>query len=84
MCVHLGGQKIFDEEVSDITNKRLGDGWDDLLPLPFMKHNIIFLSGHYVGPVVTSPQHDNLSINWCLGDKDIEVLDCSKGFIVDG
>lgn len=82
-CVHLGGQKLFNEEVS-ITNKQLDDGLEDLLPQSYKKHNIIFLSGDYVGPVVTPPQHDNLSINWCLDDKDIEVLNSSKGFIIDG
>ncbi|XP_026228159.1 adenosine deaminase domain-containing protein 2 [Anabas testudineus] len=80
----LGGQMSFNKEVFDVTNKRLGNGWEDFLPLPFKKHNIFFLSGDYVGPVVTSPKHDDLSINWCLGDKDIEVLDSSKGFIHDG
>ncbi|XP_045897030.1 adenosine deaminase domain-containing protein 2 [Micropterus dolomieu] len=79
----LGGQKLFNEEVS-ITNKQLDDGLEDLLPQSYKKHNIIFLSGDYVGPVVTTPQHDNLSINWCLDDKDIEVLNSSKGFIIDG
>lgn len=82
--VHLGGQKILNKEVSDITNKRLANGWEDFLPLPYKKHNIFFLCGDYVGPLVTSTQHDDLSINWCLGDKDIEVLESSKGFIVDG
>lgn len=84
LCFHLGGQMSFNKEVFDVTNKRLGNGWEDFLPLPFKKHNIFFLSGDYVGPVVTSPKHDDLSINWCLGDKDIEVLDSSKGFIHDG
>ncbi|XP_053187029.1 adenosine deaminase domain-containing protein 2 [Scomber japonicus] len=80
----LGGQKLLNEGVSDITNKRLGDGWKDLVPPPYKKHNIFFLCGDPVGPVVTSPRHDNLSVNWCLGDKDIEVLDSTSGFIVDG
>ncbi|XP_049448108.1 adenosine deaminase domain-containing protein 2 isoform X2 [Epinephelus fuscoguttatus] len=80
----LGGQKILNEEVSDITNMRLGDGWEDVLPPTYKKRNIHFLCGDYVGPVVTSPQHDDLSINWCRGDKDIEVLDSSNGLIIDG
>nr|XP_033466522.1 adenosine deaminase domain-containing protein 2 isoform X2 [Epinephelus lanceolatus] len=80
----LGGQKISNEEVSDITNMRLGDGWEDVLPPTYKKRNIHFLCGDYVGPVVTSPQHDDLSINWCHGDKDIEVLDSSNGLIIDG
>ncbi|XP_070700182.1 adenosine deaminase domain-containing protein 2 [Pempheris klunzingeri] len=80
----LGGQRPFNEEVSDITNNRLYDGLEDILPPSYKKQNIFFLSGDYVGPVMTSPQHDDLSINWCLGDKDIEVLDSSKGFIIDG
>lgn len=82
--VYLGGQKVLNEEVSDITNKRLGDGLGDFLPPSYKKHDIFFLCGDYVGPVLTSPRHDDLSINWCLGDKDIEVLDSSKGFIIDG
>ncbi|KAI3373227.1 hypothetical protein L3Q82_006539 [Scortum barcoo] len=80
----LGSQKVFNEEVSDITNKRLGPGLDHLLPSSYKKHDIFFLCGDYTGPVSASPQHDDLSINWCLGDKDIEVLDSSKGFIIDG
>ncbi|XP_014326870.1 adenosine deaminase domain-containing protein 2 [Xiphophorus maculatus] len=80
----LGGQTIFNEEVSDITNKRLGDGWEGILPLSYKKQDILFLSGDYVGPAETSQIHDNLSINWCLGDEDIEVLDSSKGGVVEG
>ncbi|XP_051258102.1 adenosine deaminase domain-containing protein 2 isoform X2 [Dicentrarchus labrax] len=80
----LGGQNRFNEEVSDITNKRLGDSLEDVLLQSYKKHDIFFLCGDYVGPVVASPRHDDFSINWCLGDKDIEVLDSSKGFIIDG
>ncbi|KAK5918211.1 hypothetical protein CgunFtcFv8_002993 [Champsocephalus gunnari] len=81
----LGGQKFFYEEVSNITNMRLGDGWEDILPSSYKKkHNIFFLCGDYVGPAVISPKHDSLSVNWCLGDKDVEVLDSSDGRIVDG
>ncbi|XP_028452306.1 adenosine deaminase domain-containing protein 2 isoform X2 [Perca flavescens] len=79
----LGSQKLSNVEVSDNTNMRLGDGWEDFLPPSYKKHNIIFLCGDYVGPVGASPQHADLSINWCLGDKDIEVLDSSKGIIID-
>lgn len=70
--------------MSDITNKRLGDALQDLLPPSYKKHNIFFISGDYVGPPLASQQHDNLSINWCLGDKDIEVLDSTTGLIIDG
>uniref|UniRef100_A0A8D0AVJ0 Adenosine deaminase domain containing 2 n=1 Tax=Sander lucioperca TaxID=283035 RepID=A0A8D0AVJ0_SANLU len=79
----LGAQNLSNVEVSDNTNMRLGDGWEDFLPPSYKKHNIIFLCGDYVGPVGASPQHADLSINWCLGDKDIEVLDSSKGIIID-
>ncbi|XP_074528683.1 adenosine deaminase domain-containing protein 2 [Halichoeres trimaculatus] len=80
----LGSQGVFNEEVSEITNKRLGDEINDLLPPMYKQHKIFFLCGEYVGPKVTSPQYDEISINWCLGDKDIEVLDSSKGLIIDG
>ncbi|CAG5872180.1 unnamed protein product [Menidia menidia] len=80
----LGGQNIFNTDVLDITNKRLGDGWEEFLPPCYQKHSILFICGDYVGPAVASPLHDGLSINWCLGDKDVEVLDSSKGVIVEG
>uniref|UniRef100_A0A3Q3X801 A to I editase domain-containing protein n=1 Tax=Mola mola TaxID=94237 RepID=A0A3Q3X801_MOLML len=70
-------------QVSDITNKRLGDALQHSLQPCYKKHNIIFLSGDYVGPTVASLQHNDLSINWCFGDKDIEVLDSSNGSIFD-
>ncbi|XP_040929624.1 adenosine deaminase domain-containing protein 2 isoform X2 [Betta splendens] len=80
----LGGPKLLNKEVPDVINKRLHNGWEDCLPLPYKKHNILFLCGDYVGPAVASMQHNDLSINWSLGDKDIEILDSSKGLIVNG
>ncbi|XP_034461624.1 adenosine deaminase domain-containing protein 2 isoform X4 [Hippoglossus hippoglossus] len=77
------GQKLVNVEGSDVTNVD-GDLWEEFLPPSYKKHKIVCLSGDYVGPVVTSSQNKNLSINWCLGDKDIEVLDSRKGYIVDG
>ncbi|XP_034406409.1 adenosine deaminase domain-containing protein 2 [Cyclopterus lumpus] len=78
----LGGQELLNEEGSDIANMRLGDGWEDVLPPSYRKQNLIFLCGDYVGPVVTS--HDDLSVNWCLGDSAVEVLDSGKGLVING
>lgn len=83
-CVCLGSKKVFHKEVSNITNKRLDDTLQDALPPHYKKHNILFLCGNYVGPTEMSPRYNDLSINWCIGDKDIEVLDGTKGLIVDG
>uniref|UniRef100_A0A665UDP7 Adenosine deaminase domain containing 2 n=1 Tax=Echeneis naucrates TaxID=173247 RepID=A0A665UDP7_ECHNA len=75
---------LFNEDMSNMINNRLGDGWEHFLPSPYKKHNILLLHGDFTGSAVTSQHHDNLSINWCFGDKDIEVLDGSKGLIIDG
>ncbi|CAJ1063562.1 adenosine deaminase domain-containing protein 2 isoform X1 [Xyrichtys novacula] len=80
----LGGQRDFNREMSDFINKRLGDEIKDVLPSSYKQQEILFLYGDSATSNVTSPRHGDLSINWCLGDKDIEVLDSSKGFIVEG
>lgn len=82
--IYLGDRKNFNEHVSDVTNKRLDDALQDCLPSSYRKHNIFFVGGNYVGPAVASAQHADLSINWCLGDKDIEVVDSTTGLIIDG
>ncbi|XP_034033959.1 adenosine deaminase domain-containing protein 2 [Thalassophryne amazonica] len=79
----LGGQML-SGQVSDIINNRLGDGWEDLLPPTYKKRSIFFVSGDYVGSAKIPPQHDDLCLNWCQGDKDIEILCSSKGLIIDG
>ncbi|XP_019719775.1 adenosine deaminase domain-containing protein 1 isoform X2 [Hippocampus comes] len=76
----LGGQKLYVDQLSD-TSKCLGDGWEDILPPFYKKYDISFLCCEEATPIEVSPQHDVLSINWCFGDKDIEVVDSSKGFI---
>ncbi|KAM4620372.1 adenosine deaminase domain-containing protein 2 [Polymixia lowei] len=80
----LGSKTHSADDVSYITNKRLGDELEDQLAPPYRKQNIFFLCGDQVGSVITSPRHDDLSINWCLGDQDIEVLDSGNGHIIDG
>ncbi|KAF7206212.1 adenosine deaminase domain-containing protein 2 [Nothobranchius furzeri] len=80
----LGGHVSLSTEVSDFTNNRLVDGWEDTLPPTYKKHDIIFLSGDPITPAINSPVHDHPTINWCLGDEDIEVLDSSQGIIVEG
>ncbi|XP_055082759.1 adenosine deaminase domain-containing protein 2 [Periophthalmus magnuspinnatus] len=78
----LGGQKLSNKEVPDITNKRLGEGWEELLPPPFRKHNIHFICGEQVASG-SSSANSHLSLNWSLGDRDIEVLDSSNGLIIE-
>uniref|UniRef100_A0A672FL35 Adenosine deaminase domain containing 2 n=1 Tax=Salarias fasciatus TaxID=181472 RepID=A0A672FL35_SALFA len=67
-------------DVCDYANKRLRDDWDGLLPAHYKKHDIRFLFSDSVGPSVESQQRAGLSVNWCLGDGDIEVLDSSTGY----
>lgn len=81
---NLGNQTDGYGERCDISNKPLDDSLRELLPPPFKKQDILFLHGGYVAPTDDSLRHDGLSVNWCLGDKDIEVLDGTKGFVVHG
>ncbi|XP_077362091.1 adenosine deaminase domain-containing protein 2 isoform X2 [Festucalex cinctus] len=77
----LGGQKLYADRLSDITAECLGDGWEDILPPFYKKFRTRFLCCEEVRPVEASPQRDVLSVNWCLGDGDVEVVDPSKGFL---
>lgn len=85
-CVgfNLGNQTNGDGEVCDISKKQVDDSLLELLPPPFKKQAILFLHCNYVDPTDEALPHSHLSINWCLGDKDIEVLDGTTGFIVEG
>uniref|UniRef100_H2TQD2 Adenosine deaminase domain containing 2 n=1 Tax=Takifugu rubripes TaxID=31033 RepID=H2TQD2_TAKRU len=80
----IGNQTNSDGEVCDISKKQLDDSLLELLPPPFKKQDILFLHCNYVDLTDEALRHSHLSINWCLGDKDIEVLDGTTGFIVEG
>ncbi|XP_019903646.2 adenosine deaminase domain-containing protein 2 [Esox lucius] len=83
--VVLGDSSHNSEKVSDTINKRLGEGgWEDLLPPPFSRKCIFFLNSEGVGSPLTPTYGTDLSINWCLGDSNIEILDSTSGFTVDG
>ncbi|XP_018607074.2 adenosine deaminase domain-containing protein 2 [Scleropages formosus] len=82
--VVLGDSSHRFKKVSDTINKRLGVELVDQLPPPFGKHEMIFFSGETVGPQKCSSQCQKLSLNWCLGDFSIEVLDSTTGCTIEG
>ncbi|KAL0994649.1 hypothetical protein UPYG_G00125330 [Umbra pygmaea] len=83
--VILGGTSYFSDKVSDTVNKRLGEGaWDEQLSPPFSRKCIFFLNSEGLWSPASSGHCSDLSINWCLGDSNIEVLDSTSGFTVHG
>uniref|UniRef100_A0A8C2AWL4 Adenosine deaminase domain containing 2 n=1 Tax=Cyprinus carpio TaxID=7962 RepID=A0A8C2AWL4_CYPCA len=79
----LGDSKYCSEKVSEIINKRLGTGWNNAVPPPFKQITIFFLSGEHVGPDENTDHCKDLSINWCLGDSSIEILDSTTGYAIN-
>lgn len=79
----LGDSRHCSEKVSEIINKRLGTGWTDALPPPFKQTSIFFLSGENVGPGKNNEYCKDLSVNWCLGDSSIEILDSTTGYAIN-
>lgn len=79
----LGDPKYCSEKVSEIINKRLGTGWNDALTPPFKQSTIFFLSGEHVGPDENTDHCKDLSVNWCLGDSSIEILDSTTGYAIN-
>ncbi|XP_018950894.1 adenosine deaminase domain-containing protein 2-like [Cyprinus carpio] len=80
--IALGDSRYCSEKVSEIVNKRLGTGWNDALPPPFKQTTIVFLSGEHVGPDENTDHCKDLSVNWCLGDSSIEILDSTTGYAI--
>ncbi|XP_016315931.1 adenosine deaminase domain-containing protein 2-like isoform X1 [Sinocyclocheilus anshuiensis] len=78
-----GDSRYCSEKVSEIINKRLGTGWNDALPPPFKQTTIFFLSGEHVGPNENTDHCKDLSVNWCLGDSSIEILDSTTGYAIN-
>lgn len=78
-----GDSRHCSEKVSEIINKRLGTGWNNALPPPFKQTTIFFLSGESVWPVENTNYCKDLSVNWCLGDSSIEILDGTTGYAIN-
>ncbi|CAL8265792.1 unnamed protein product [Merluccius merluccius] len=77
------GSKIPSAQVSDIINS-LGGGWQQQLAAPYRRQDILVQCG---GGMLSSapPSHQQtVSLNWCVGDQDIEVLDGASGYVIDG
>uniref|UniRef100_A0A673HYX3 Adenosine deaminase domain-containing protein 2-like n=1 Tax=Sinocyclocheilus rhinocerous TaxID=307959 RepID=A0A673HYX3_9TELE len=79
----LGDSKYCSEKVSEIISKRLVTGWNDALLPPFKQTTIFFLSGEHVGPYENTDHCKDLSVNWCLGDSSIEILDSTTGYAIN-
>ncbi|KAM3869145.1 adenosine deaminase domain-containing protein 2-like [Diretmus argenteus] len=82
--VVIGNKYLTAQDMSELTNKRLGEGWEDQLAPPYRKQDIFFLCGDQGGPLLNPPELEDCSINWCCGDQDIEVVDSAQGYIIDG
>ncbi|CAF92805.1 unnamed protein product, partial [Tetraodon nigroviridis] len=80
----LGSRMDCDGEACDVTKKRLDESSLGFLPPPFKKQDVVFLHCDAAALTGSSHRHGDLSLNWCLGDKDIEVLDGTTGFVADG
>ncbi|XDV18542.1 hypothetical protein PO909_024207 [Leuciscus waleckii] len=78
-----GDSRHCSEKVSEIINKRLGTGWNNALPPPFKQTTIFFLSGESAWPVENTNYSKDLSVNWCLGDSSIEILDSTTGYAIN-
>lgn len=79
----LGDSRHCSEKVSEIINNRLGTGWNNALPPAFKQTTIFFLSGESVGPFENTEYCKDLSVNWCLGDSSIEILDSTTGYAIN-
>ncbi|XP_072542919.1 adenosine deaminase domain-containing protein 2 [Salminus brasiliensis] len=80
----LGDSSHLAENVSNTINKRLGSGVKDILPPPYQQTAIFFQNGEHVGPALISDHCKDFSVNWCMGDSSIEVLDSTTGYAVSG
>ncbi|KAB5579329.1 hypothetical protein PHYPO_G00193820 [Pangasianodon hypophthalmus] len=80
----LGDASHCSDIVSDTINKRLGTGLKDVLIPPYQQTSIFFQNGENVELAVSSDHCKDLSVNWCLGDSSIEILDSTSGYAISG
>ncbi|KAK2860458.1 hypothetical protein Q7C36_004624 [Tachysurus vachellii] len=78
----LGGTSHCSDIVSDTISMHLGTGLKDVLIPPYQQTTIFFQNGEKVGPAESSDHCKDLSVNWCLGDSSIEILDSTTGYAI--
>ncbi|XP_066559967.1 adenosine deaminase domain-containing protein 2 isoform X1 [Amia ocellicauda] len=83
VSVVLGDYSHSVEKVSDVINERLGQGWHSQLPPPFEKREMYIFGGANVGPLASPPEYKDLSLNWCLGDVGVEIIDSTTGRAIE-
>ncbi|KAG7272013.1 hypothetical protein CRUP_004172 [Coryphaenoides rupestris] len=71
-------------DVCNIINKLLDGAWSQQLVAPYRKQDILVQWGDRVASVVPLESQQTLSLNWCVGDQEVEVLDGASGYIIDG
>ena len=62
----------------------MGTDWQQQLAAPYRRQDVLVQCGDRVAPLVALAPEQNLSLNWCAGDQELEVLDGASGYIVDG
>ncbi|CAL8280124.1 unnamed protein product [Arctogadus glacialis] len=80
----LGSKLHSAEEVSYVVNRPLGEDWQQQLAPPYRRQDILVQCGNRVAPTTPLRPKQNLSLNWCVGDGKVEVLDGASGYVVDG
>ncbi|XP_017327463.1 adenosine deaminase domain-containing protein 2 isoform X1 [Ictalurus punctatus] len=80
----LGDTSHCSDIVSDTINKRLGTGLKDVLIPSYQQTTIFFQNGENVEPGINANHCKDLSVNWCLGDSSIEILDSTTGYAISG
>ncbi|TSL34645.1 Ubiquitin thioesterase OTUB1 [Bagarius yarrelli] len=78
----LGDSSHCADIASDVINKRLGTDLKDALNPPYQQKEIYFQTGENIGPPVSSDHYKDLSVNWCLGDFSLEILDSTTGYTI--
>ncbi|XP_072885489.1 adenosine deaminase domain-containing protein 1 [Hemitrygon akajei] len=64
-------------------NQRVDETLNEKLPAPFVAQQAHFFHCFEEGAEEDKPLHKELSINWCQGDKTVEVVDGATGKITE-
>ncbi|XP_062917304.1 adenosine deaminase domain-containing protein 1-like isoform X4 [Mobula hypostoma] len=64
-------------------NQRVDESLNEKLPAPFAAQQVHFFHCIEEGAEEVNPLHKELSINWCQGDKTVEIVDGATGKITE-